>query len=67
MFWASSCPSSGAYQMQQQQPLVYHRNVVIAVLMVMVDPVWTNYNQQDCYHHVLMVNQRLLLLQLISS
>jgi hypothetical protein len=31
MFRASSCPSSGAYQLQQQQPLVYRRNVVVAV------------------------------------
>jgi hypothetical protein len=37
MFRASSCPSSGAYQVQQQQqPLIYHRNVVIAVLLVVV-------------------------------
>jgi len=35
MFWASSCPSSGAYQLQ---PLVYCRNVVVAVLLVMVGP-----------------------------
>jgi hypothetical protein len=41
MFWASSCPSSGAYQLQQQQqqqPLVYRRNVVVAVLLVVVGP-----------------------------
>ena len=38
MFRASSCPSSGAYQLQQQ-PLVYHRNMVVAVLLVMVCPV----------------------------
>jgi hypothetical protein len=35
MFWASSCPSSGAYQLQQQR-LVYRRNVVVAVLLVVV-------------------------------
>jgi hypothetical protein len=35
MFRASSCPSSGAYQLQQQ-PLVYRRNVVVAVLLVVV-------------------------------
>jgi hypothetical protein len=35
MFLASLCPSSGAYQLQQQ-PLVYRRNVVVAVLLVMV-------------------------------
>jgi hypothetical protein len=34
MFRASSCPSSGAYQLHQQQPLVYRRNVVVAVLLV---------------------------------
>jgi hypothetical protein len=33
MFRASSCPSSEAHQLQQQ-PLVYHRNVVVAVLLV---------------------------------
>jgi hypothetical protein len=37
MFWASSCPSSGAYQLQQQ-PLVYRRNVVVAVLLFVVGP-----------------------------
>jgi len=35
MFRTSSCPSSGAYQLQQQ-PLVYRRNVVVAVLLVVV-------------------------------
>jgi hypothetical protein len=39
MFWAFSCPSSGAYQLQQQQPLVYRRNVVVAVLLAVVGPV----------------------------
>ena len=37
MFRASSCPSSGAYQLQQQ-PLVYRRNVVVAMLLVVVGP-----------------------------
>jgi hypothetical protein len=37
MFRASSCPSSGAYQLQQQ-PLVYCGNVVVAVLLAVVDP-----------------------------
>jgi len=37
MFRASSCPSSGAHQLQQQ-PLVYRRNVVVAVLLVVVGP-----------------------------
>ena len=37
MFRASLCPSSGAYQLQQQ-PLVYCRNVVVAVLLVVVGP-----------------------------
>jgi len=64
MFLASSCPSSGAYQMQQQ-PLVYRRNVVGAVLLVVVGT-WTDHDQQHCYHHVPTVNQRLLL-QLIGS
>jgi len=38
MFRASLCPSSGAYQLQQQ-PLVYRRNVVVTVLSVVVGPV----------------------------
>jgi len=37
MFRASSCPSSGAYQLKQQ-PLVYRWNVVVAVLLVVVGP-----------------------------
>jgi len=53
MFRASLCPSSGDYQLQQQ-PLVYCKNVVVAVLLVVVGPV------------VSTVNQRLLL-QLIVS
>jgi hypothetical protein len=35
MFQASLCPSSGAYQLQQQ-PLVYRTNVVVAVLLAVV-------------------------------
>jgi hypothetical protein len=38
MFRASLCPSSRAYQLQQQ-PLVYRKNVVVAVLLVVVGPV----------------------------
>ena len=63
MFRSSSCPSSGAYQLQEQ-PLVYRRNVVVAVLLAVVGPVRTDHGQQHCYHHVPMVNQRLLLLLL---
>jgi hypothetical protein len=37
MFRTSSCPSSGAYQLQQQ-PLAYRRNAVVAVLLVVVGP-----------------------------
>jgi hypothetical protein len=37
VFRASLCLSSGAYQLQQQ-PLVYRRNVVVAVLLVVVGP-----------------------------
>jgi hypothetical protein len=57
MFRASLCPSSGAYQLQQQ-PLVYRRNVVVAVLLAVVGP---NHGRQHCYPHVPTVNQRLLL------
>jgi len=35
MFRASLCPSSGAYQLQQQ-PLVYRNNVVAAVLALLL-------------------------------
>jgi hypothetical protein len=38
MFRASLCPSSEAYQ-RQQQPLVYRRNVVVAVLLAVVSQV----------------------------
>jgi hypothetical protein len=41
MFWAFSCPSSEAYQLQQQ-PLVYRWSVVIAVLLVVVGSNTTN-------------------------
>jgi hypothetical protein len=41
MFRVSLCPSSGAYQLQQQ-PLVYRRNVVVAVLLVVVGPADTS-------------------------
>jgi len=37
MFRASSCPSSGAYQLQQQ-PLVYRWNLMVAVMLVVVGP-----------------------------
>jgi hypothetical protein len=40
MFRASLCPSSGTYQLQQQ-PLVYRRNAVVAVMLVVVGPVTT--------------------------
>jgi hypothetical protein len=42
------------------------RNVVVAVLLVVVGLDRTDHNQQHCYHHVPTVNQRLLL-QLIGS
>jgi hypothetical protein len=65
MFRASLCPSSEAYQLQQQ-PLVYLRNVVVAVLLVVFGPAGrSDHDQQHCYHHVPKVNQRLLL-QLIG-
>ena len=66
MFRASLCPSSGAYQLQQQ-PLFYRKNMVVAVLLVVVGPAGRpDHDQQHCYHHVPTVNQRLLL-QLIGS
>jgi len=37
MFRASLCPSLGAYQLQQQ-PLVYRRNMVVAVLLAVFGP-----------------------------
>jgi hypothetical protein len=61
MFRESLCPSSGAYQLQQQ-PLVYRRNVVVAMLLAVVGPDRTNHGQQHFYHHVPSVNHRLLLL-----
>ena len=48
MFRASLCPSSGAYQLQQQ-PLVYRWNVVVAVLLVVVGPARPR-TQHDCHH-----------------
>jgi hypothetical protein len=66
MFRASLCPSSGAYQLQQQ-PLAYRRNVVVAVLLVVVRPAGRpDHEQQHCYHHVPTVSQRMLL-QFIGS
>jgi hypothetical protein len=65
MFRAFSRSLSGAHQLQQQ-PLVYRRNVVVAVLLVVVGPDRTDHDQQHCYHHVPTLNQRLLL-QLIGS
>jgi hypothetical protein len=67
VFRTSLRPSSGAYQLQQQQPLVYRWSVVIAVLLVVVGPVGPDHDQQHCYHQGSTVNQRLLLLQLIGS
>jgi hypothetical protein len=50
MFRASSCPLSEAYQLQQQ-PLVYRRKVVVAVLLVVVGSADRPDHQQHCYHH----------------
>jgi hypothetical protein len=61
MFRTSSCPSSGAYKLQQQPP-VYRWNVVVTVLLVVVGP--DDYDQRHRYHHVPTVNQWLLLLLL---
>jgi hypothetical protein len=46
MFRAFLCPLSGAYQLQKQ-PLVNRRNVVVAVLLAVVGPVYsTDHDQQ---------------------
>jgi len=42
------------------------KNVVVAVLLVVVGPVRTGHGQHHCYHHVPTANQRLLL-QLLGS
>jgi hypothetical protein len=60
MFRVSSCPSSGAHKLQQQT-VDYRRNVEVAVLLVVVGPDRPDHDQQQCYHHVPTVNQRLLL------
>jgi len=60
MFRTFLCPSSGTYQLQQQ-PLVYRRNVVAAVLLVVVDPDLPDHDQQHCYYQAPTVYQRLLL------
>jgi hypothetical protein len=54
---------------RSQQPLVYRRNVMVAVLFGRgrSGPVRTDHDLQHCYHHVPTVNQRLLLLQVIGS
>jgi hypothetical protein len=40
MFRASSCPSSGAHQLQQK-PLVYRWNVVVVMLLAVIEPART--------------------------
>jgi len=50
MFRASSCPSPGAYQLQQQ-PLVYRRNVVVAVLLVVVETAGPTTTKQNHGNH----------------
>ena len=47
MFRAFLCPSSRAYQLQQQ-PLVFRRNVVVAVLLALVGLVRINGNNRQC-------------------
>ena len=66
MFRASSRPSSGAQQLQQQQSLVLplERDGSSAVGRGRAGR--TDHDQQHCYHHVPTVNQWLLL-QLIGS
>jgi hypothetical protein len=64
MFRAYSCPSSGAYKLQQQ-PLVYRRNVGSSAVGRGRSG-RTDHDQQHCYRHVPTVNQRFLL-QLVGS
>jgi hypothetical protein len=64
-FWASSCPSSGAQQLQQQ-PLVYRWNVVIALLLVVVGPAGQTTTNSNATTTLQRWNLRLLL-QLLSS
>ena len=65
MFRASSCPSAGTYQLQQQ-PLVYRLERGGSSAVGRGRSGRTDHDQQHCYHHVPTVNQRLLL-QLIGS
>jgi hypothetical protein len=45
-----------------EHPLAHLRNVVAAVLLVVVGPAGrTDHDQQHCYHHVPTVKQKLLL------
>jgi hypothetical protein len=51
MFWASSCPSSGA-KTTAVAASGLPRISVIAVLLVVVGPAgWPDHDQQHCYHH----------------
>jgi hypothetical protein len=58
MFWSSSRPSSGALQLQQQQPLVLplERGGSSAVGRVRAGR--TDHDQQHCYHHAPTVKTR---------
>ena len=58
MFWASSCPSSGANQLQSQ-PLVYRWNVVVAVLLVVVGPTTVKPEAATAVVELLMMDVRM--------
>jgi hypothetical protein len=59
MFWASSCPSSGATT-TAASGLPSELDDSSAVGRCWVG--WPDHDQQHCYHQALTVNQRLLLL-----
>jgi hypothetical protein len=51
MFWASSRPSSGAQQLQQQQPLVLPLELGDGSAVGRGRAGWPDQDQQHCYHH----------------
>jgi len=66
MFRASLCPSSGAYQLQQQ-PLVYRRNVVVAVLLAVGWFIWIDALVSQIYFGMKLYMFRTVPLSIIRS